>query len=727
MVHWSKVVQITRREVLDQVRDRRTLFMIFGLPILLYPLLGIAVAKLAEGFEERKSVVIIVGAENLPGHSTSPVSEAEAEAAELPPLLVPGVGFNPELLPSAADADRFEVIEVPADSPWADPARQREGLRAREAEAVVMIPPGLGDRLRDLDRADVPIAYDGADERSRDTFVRVDQILERWRERIVEGRREREGRPEGYIEPVRAEGRNVATRAEVGTSIWAKIFPFLLVMMALAGAFYPAVDLCAGEKERGTMETLLISPASRGEIVLGKFVTVMLFSIVTALLNLASMGITAMQLASSFPGGGGASAPAAAPFLTPPTLASAFWIVVLLVPLSAFFGAVCLALAVMARSMKEGQYYLTPLYLVALPLSLAPMMPGFELSLVTSLIPITGVSLLLKALMLGDYATAFAYFPLVMVPVVVYGLIAIRIAIDQFKSEAVLFRESERIDLAGWFRHLIRDREDVPGPGVALIAFVLMLVGSILSAPLFGGTLVGTAERLIFLILGIPLVLTLLFARDPARTLLLRLPRWPFLLAGVVLVFTLQPLVMELGDWVQRTFPIRNSIREQIEALTGGYTSLVPMILALALAPAICEEVAFRGLILTGLRKGRSDLWAVGISALLFGLMHVLLSLTQQLFNATMLGLVLGWLAVRSGSLFPGVLFHFLNNAMGISLHSLIGDGPTYPPIVGLLYRDPVKGLYHWPWLAAGLLTSGLILYGIGRIPARRSTEPSAP
>ena len=69
-------------------------------------------------------------------------------------------------------------------------------------------------------------------------------------------------------------------------------------MMSLTGAFYPAVDLCAGEKERGTMETLLISPASRTEIVMGKFLTVMLASVMTAMLNLVSMGLTGMQMAS---------------------------------------------------------------------------------------------------------------------------------------------------------------------------------------------------------------------------------------------------------------------------------------------------------------------------------------------------------------------------------------------------------------------------------------------
>ncbi len=144
--------------------------------------------------------------------------------------------------------------------------------------------------------------------------------------------------------------------------------------MALTGAFYPAVDLCAGEKERGTMETLLISPASRSEIVLGKFLTVMLASVLTALLNLVSMGLTGLRLARQVgtlaASPGRRAAGAAAVTLAAPTLQAAFWMLVLLIPLAAFFSAVCVALAVLARSMKEGQYYMTPLYLVSLPADL---------------------------------------------------------------------------------------------------------------------------------------------------------------------------------------------------------------------------------------------------------------------------------------------------------------------------------------------------------------------
>ena len=131
------------------------------------------------------------------------------------------------------------------------------------------------------------------------------------------------------------------------------MFPFLLVMMSLTGAFYPAIDLCAGEKERGTMETLLISPASRSEIVLGKFLTVMLASVMTAVLNLVSMGLTGIQLASQVgtlsAEAGRRSAVAASSVIAPPTLQAAIWMMLLLIPLAALFSAVCVSLAVLAQ------------------------------------------------------------------------------------------------------------------------------------------------------------------------------------------------------------------------------------------------------------------------------------------------------------------------------------------------------------------------------------------
>src|SRR5262249_11489354 len=144
----------------------------------------------------------------------------------------------------------------------------------------------------------------------------------------------------------------------------------------------------------------------------------------------------------------------------------------------------------------------------------------------------------------------------------------------------------------------------------------------------------------------------------------------------------------------------------------GPSTSPGAAIVVFALVPAVCEELAFRGFILSGLEHQHRTRSAILLSALMFGFLHVLMSLFQQLFNATLLGIVLGLLAVRSRSILPGILFHFLNNAMGVARGILLekaGDAP----IVGWIYRSPSDGLYHGGWVALGVVLSCGLLYSL--------------
>ena len=466
-VRWTNVLTIFRREVRDQMRDKRTLFMIFVLPILLYPLLGMGILKLTAAFEQKTRTVVVVGDENLP---------------EFPPLLNESRnGFAPNLFEASVEAERLEVVPKPAKGQWLDPKFRERMTRNHSAEAIVTLPKDLRRQIEAKETPQLSIDYDSADEPSQFTYQRVKEVLSRWQKTIVSRRLKEDKLPASYTEPLKIKPVDSATEAEVGSSVWAKVFPFLLVMMSLTGAFYPAVDLCAGEKERGTMETLLISPASRTEIVFGKFFTVMLASVLTALLNLVSMGLTGMQMARQFGAGkmaisAASSATRKMTLMTAPSFSTACWIILLLIPLAAFFSAVCLALAVLARSMKEGQYYMTPLYLICIPLIFLTLAPGIELNLFYSLVPITGVSLLLRALIQSDYTMAGKYFLPVLITTICYGALALRWAIDQFQREDVIFREAERFDIRVWVRHLLRDKEETPNGAEALFCFMLMLV-----------------------------------------------------------------------------------------------------------------------------------------------------------------------------------------------------------------------------------------------------------
>ena len=703
-VRWPNVLTIFRREVRDQLRDRRTLFMIFVLPILLYPILGMGGLKLLEAFEQKTRTVVLVGSESLP---------------DFPPLLNSAKnGFAPELFNVANDADRIMVNVRPAKGQWLDPKFREKVTRDGGVDAVVLFPENFREQIERKESPQLAIDFDSADEQSKNTFSKLNEVLAHWQKSIIDGRLKSDNLPASYTEPLKIKPVDVATEEEVGSSVWAKIFPFLLVMMSLTGAFYPAVDLCAGEKERGTMETLLISPASRAEIVLGKFFTVLLASMATALLNLVSMGLTGMQMARQFGAGPVGNAAAGSSrkvaMMSPPSFTTAFWIILLLIPLAAFFSAICLALAVLARSMKEGQYYMTPLYLVCVPLIFLTLVPGTELNLFYSLVPITGVSLLLRALIQGDYAVAWKFFLPVLIPTIGYGLLALRWAIDQFQREDVLFREAERFDLRVWAKHLLRDKEDTPNGAEALFCFVLMLavawfMTQYLMFSGLGSSTAGLAAAQVGYVLTPPLAMAFFLTSSARKTLKLSWPDSKYLALAVGLGFSINPLVNELRPIVERLFPMSSDLKKALEHMMESVPDVPTMILLFAVIPAVCEELAFRGYILSGLERGHSARTAIVLSAILFGFMHVFVSLFQQLFNATILGLILGLLAVRSRSILPGIVFHLINNSLGLLIGVWLAS-PSARTIAPWLYRDTTQGLYHIWLVVLGLVVTVLLL-----------------
>ena len=711
MPRWSTVFVIFRREVRDQLRDPRTLFLIFVLPMLLYPILCIGALQLKVAFDDRARTVWLIGAENLPVE---------------PPLLNQARdGFDESLFDSKGEAGRLIVEVKPAEKYWLDPKTRKEATRTRAAAAAIVLPTNFREQIARLETAEIDVDYESADEKSQTTYVRVLKVLSRWQRELTDQRVKEKSLPASFTEPIKIKTVDVATSAEVGSSVWAKLFPFLLVMMSLTGAFYPAVDICAGEKERGTMETLLISPASRSEIVLGKFLTVLLASVTTALLNLVVMGLTGVGIARKFGGafspGGGARGLEA--IIAPPSLESAFWIVLLLIPLAAFFSALCLALSVLARSMKEGQYYMTPLYLICMPLIFLTLMPGIEINLFYSLVPITGVALLLRVLIQGDYAVAWRYFLPVLLTTVCYGLVALRWAIDQFQREDVLFREAERFDLRLWLKHLLRDREETPSGAEALLCFVVMICLAWFMTMSGLSSTTGMVIGQVAFILVPPVAMALLLTSAPRRTLRLYWPQTRYLTLAVGLGLAINPLVYELRPVIERLFPMSKELKDALEQMIKTVPSLSTAFFLFAVIPAICEEVAFRGFILSGLEHGHKARGAIVMSALLFGFMHALVSLYQQLFNATLLGLVLGLLAVRSRSLLPGIVFHVINNGLAVLSGTLLEwtsstvQTPSGPRVVSWLFRetDPEKVTYHYWIVGLGALATLLLLTRLRR------------
>jgi sodium transport system permease protein len=747
-MNWHNVRLIYGREIRDQLRDRRTLFMIAVLPLLLYPLLGMSVFQLSQFLRKSEPDVLVIGSEQL------------AESGDLPKLFEDGrfAGGLSGDAATAAEPNVEFVGEAVKDEAALDAARQR--LKSGDVQVVLLFPPDFGERLQELrsqigavaggtnrnDNSMAPsdgspieipkpeILYNSGKEKSRVAYFQVEHLLNAWKSQIIRENLLASRVPANAARPFELKPRDVAEHSQQQALVWSKILPFVLFIWALTGAFYPAVDLCAGEKERGTLETLLSSPARRTEIVWGKLFTVMTFSGATALLNLVSLGITARYIIAQLqmmPGTG----PDMAQGLDLPPLTSAMWLLVALVPMTALFGALCLACAAFARSTKEGQYYLMPLLLVTMPLMMLPMAPGAELNLGNSLIPVTGVVLLLKALIQSNYAEVLRY--VVPVSLVTLGCchFAIRWAVYQFNQESVLFRESERFDLRRWITHLVRDRQDTPSLAeaffcVALIYVIqffvrLALSGSTPESPNFNYLALLIIVSQVVCIAVPALLMTILLTARPRRTLLLeRIPKPAVCAAAVLLGLLLHPLGLQVVHWITKLYPIQEEVQNSTAAFGRMFqTAPYPWLpyLLMALLPALCEELAFRGFILSGLRHLGSKWWAIGLSALFFGLAH---TVVQQSIAAAGLGLVIGYIAVQTGSLVPCILFHVTYNAVMFSMAQLAELFRSRPVLENLITQSsPDQIQYVWPVTLVCSLAAAVLLWWLQRLPYQHSLE----
>ena len=564
------------------------------------------------------------------------------------------------------------------------------------------------------------VLHGDADEKSRLTYQRVGGVLHSWEQAVLRDRLLAAGLPVDLPAPVAPRGLSLSLPSERAAGVWSKLFPALLVLMTISGAFYPAIDMAAGEKERGTMETLLICPASRGEIVCGKFLAVLAFSLGTATLNLCSAGITGRYVASL----AGSGAAASLDGLAPPGLASLAWVAALMIPLAAFYSALCLALSTFAKSNKEGQYYLYPILMVSVGLTVFCLSPLVELTPLYAVLPVVNVSLLLKSLLAaGGAGEALLYVPVVLLSSVGYAAAALWWAVEQFKREDVLFREAERFSVGGWVAHLLREKEPTPTFGEATFAFVTILLLQFammgpmrraLEAAPAGETGV-TAFRLVVIqqlvTVAFPaLAMGLLLTAGVRRTFRFRLPEAKWLCFAAALPFCLQPLMGVATNWLTgRFFPELPAGFAEFSASMAG-VPLPLALLAIAVAPAICEELAFRGFLLSGFARTGRPWLAIGLSAAAFGVVHIV---PQQVFAATLAGLVLGAVAWKSRSLWPCVLFHLLFNGqqvlmgraeagelgpVGDGWHWLTFDADGYRPIALALCGAGTAALLVWLW-----------------------------
>ena len=363
----NTVITIFKKELIDTLRDRRTLLMMVVIPMLLFPVLMAVVLKVQiSQFKKAEEKKLRVGL----------LAYGNAQA------------FRDSLL-------RREDLQIREDI---RAESIQELIQQDSLDAVILLGEDFDRQVAELGQGKIVLYYKSTKDQNI-TRSRLRPLINDFEKRLLSERFDKLSLDQKIVKTVRVEEHDVASiKEKVGKAVGG-FLPYIFVIFCFLGGMYPAIDMGAGEKERGTLETLLTTPASRFQILVGKFSVIVLAGIVSAAVSMTGLFVAVMQFKSlSIPQ---ELMDVVKNILAPGTLALIFS---LLFPLSIFFAACMLSLSIFARSFKEAQSLITPLNIVIIVPVFVALLPGIELNAKTALIPVLNVSLASKEIISGTIA-----------------------------------------------------------------------------------------------------------------------------------------------------------------------------------------------------------------------------------------------------------------------------------------------------------------------------------
>jgi len=394
---WKNIKLIFIKELLGTIRDRRTIIAMIIIPLIFYPLLFAGIGYFSKlgsiKSEEANSKIIIDGAE-----------------------------FAPQLVNYLREYEKIEIFILEGDSP----AKLQNG----DIQAILVIPPDFKYKIEQEEPNKLILKYDDTEAKSRIAKQRINQIIEKYKDEILIQRLSRLDLKEEFLTPLILQEENTATAEKMTGSFLSALLPYLIIILIFTGAMHTAVDITAGEKERGTIATLLVSQISRLEIVLGKCFAVMFISFTSMALGL--FGLTLAFLSGASIAGGIEGVKFGI------SVNTIFLLFLILFPLVGLASAVLVMVGIFARNIREASSYITPIYMLTIFLGIISISQGMELTGKMFLVPVLNSSFVFKELLMGKIywnhiLTTFS------ANMVIAGL-ALLGATRLFSKEEVLFR-----------------------------------------------------------------------------------------------------------------------------------------------------------------------------------------------------------------------------------------------------------------------------------------------
>lgn len=616
----KRMFTLFKRELTDILRDKKTLFMMLVVPIIIYPLLIIGMTFLMSSVmnsQAEKTYLVAFDEED----------ELTAKIADI-------IENNPDKL-----SYKLEIVQ------------KSDCKKALEAGDIDIYVSKASDGR-------ISLCYLSAKDRSNTALDALTDAFEIYREELQKERIDEAGLDADYLlNPIHYEGEDLSSTEESVGNMIGSIIPFFIVTMILLGALYPSIDVTAGEKERGTLETLLTLPITNFEMIMSKFLAVSCIACASAILNVFSMGgAMAFLVSSSMSLAEDINLEIHYETFIPGIL----FTLVVMVFFALLVTAVCMCTCVFAKNFKEANNYVTPVMLIFMFGSYAAMIPDLELTAQTAAIPIVNVALLVEGLFQFQYN--YGLFAIVLFSNVAYSLLAILILGKIYNSEAVLFSEglsSVRI----FTRRSEMKEKQMPGYGdlILLLCLVLLLifyVGSFAQIKWgFGGVVI---QQLIILLC--PVLYAWYMKADAKKLFSIKKPGVSQVAGGILFGIAAFLCAMIVGVLLVPFFSESADGLTQLDDMLTSQSAVV-LILVVALMPAIGEELLFRGFVMGTLKNKCTGVIAVLVTTLLFAAYHMSLI---KMFTIGIIGFGLTYAAYKSGSIVTSMCMHFLNNLLSV-------------------------------------------------------------
>lgn len=665
-MNWSTIRALVLLELKSLVRDRRTVFMSIALPVLTMPLFLFA----SSAIEKRRQKQIasetmrvavepsapswIAGlVESAIEHRRTGAGASDADAGKRSAISL-------QLATSTDPSAELLSGSIGAYAGLAAPDRA-DGIAARDSDALRKPEVADGETPERQDAAPaVAVYFRSNDTRSRLAAESLVDALQAERDFARETALSSKGPTTRLRDIAPVEAISVAdTSAATGSSV-GRFLTALVIFLMLAGGGAVASDTIAGEKERGTLETLLTTSAARSDIVAAKVLSIFLVTAVIVVVQLASVVLYASLQILDLP-------PEIATLATPRTILS---LIVLYIPVAALASAMLLLVSARARSYKESQQYYFPLMLGGAALGLAAVLPGLTARSAISLVPISGIAVSVREVLAGrpDWLMAV----LAMASTLVAAVVVLRRVVGLLSSEGAVSAATDESTTARTGRALFERRV---WRWFALTWAMLLVISTYFDT---AEVRIQVVINLIGVFLTVSLLMLKVYGLDPREALSLRAPHpaaWIAVLIGAPSGLLVAVGVSRLASLV---LPVPTEMLENFgKNLFPEGIPMWQMLVFVAVLPGICEEIAFRGMLVYGLRRRMGTLKLCLTVGLVFGLFHFALF---RLVSTAFLGAILTAVTVFSGSIFPAMLWHGLNNGIAVVAAYAMGDTGGEPP-----------------------------------------------